>query len=135
MHEELALVVGGAPSVDASVSHRGLERRGVPEVQGFRRLYVVVTVDQDRGRAATGPAPLAQDHGVPRRFGDLCGQSRLDQLVPKPDGCGAGVVVVLGSSADRGNPEALEQLFLEAGHLPLDERHVVGHDLSVLGAW
>ena len=56
VHDDAALVVGGATAVQAAVTLGGLERLGVPQLFGPGRLDVVVRVEQDRGRAVAGRA-------------------------------------------------------------------------------
>ena len=47
MHEELAFVVVGSAGVDGAVADDWLEWVGFPEFEGFHRLDVIVTIDQD----------------------------------------------------------------------------------------
>ena len=51
VHEDLALVVGGAARVDLAVADRRLERRRLPQLDRIDRLHVVVAVEEDRRRA------------------------------------------------------------------------------------
>ena len=77
MHVDLALVVGRAPGQHPAVVEDRLERRRVPQVERIDRLDVVVAVD-DRGRRAIRVQPVAVDHRVAARLGDL------DMLDPHP---------------------------------------------------
>ena len=47
MHECLSLVVIGASSPDCAVVDFRLERVGIPFLERFSRLYVVVAIDED----------------------------------------------------------------------------------------
>jgi len=49
---ELAFVVDRAPAVEILTSHRGLKRRGVPELERVGRLHVEVAVAEHRRRVA-----------------------------------------------------------------------------------
>ncbi len=48
MSEKLAFVVAGPSSVNSSVPNLGLKGRCLPGFQGFRRLNVEMTVDEQR---------------------------------------------------------------------------------------
>jgi hypothetical protein len=65
-HEELALVVGDAASVEPFVAKRRLERVGLPELERRRRLDVEVAVADDCRRVA-----------VPRRGSELAERERM----------------------------------------------------------
>ena len=66
----LALVVGGAASVDATVRDARLERRADPQLERVDRLDVVVRVDDD-GRCARRMEPVRVHDRVAGRLGDL----------------------------------------------------------------
>ena len=51
VHDDAALVVGGAAAVEAAVALGGLERRARPGLLRAGRLHVVVRVEQDGGSA------------------------------------------------------------------------------------
>ena len=70
MQVHLALVVGGAASVDPSVLDARLERWSHPQIEGIDRLDVVVAVDDDRGRALR-MQPIGVDHRVAAGGGDV----------------------------------------------------------------
>ena len=51
MSDHLAFVVGRSACIDFSIPHTWLKRRCVPQLNRIRRLDIVVTVNQNRGRA------------------------------------------------------------------------------------
>ena len=100
VHEDLALVVGGAARVDLAVADRGLERRRLPQVERIDRLDVVVAVEQDRRRALRRQ-PVAVDDRVARRL-DQPDVLHADpaQFVGRPFGAAAHVGLMLRQRAD-----------------------------------
>ena len=67
VHEDLALVVGGAARVDLAVADRRLEGRRLPQVDRIDGLDVVVAVEEDRRRPLRCH-PVAIDDRVARRL-------------------------------------------------------------------
>ena len=51
VHQDLAFVIDAAASVHASVAHGRFEGRRLPELERILGLHVVVSVNQNRGRA------------------------------------------------------------------------------------
>ena len=64
VHEDLALVVGGATRVDLAVPDGCLEWRRHPFVDRIDRLHVVVAVEEDR-RLPGAPSQSAYTTGFP----------------------------------------------------------------------
>ena len=91
MHEELPLVVSGAPRVHAIVLVSRLERRSNPFVEGVDRLDVVVAVDEHGRRVVAGMHPLGSHDRVMGRlmqlstFGADAGELVHDPLCRAPD--------------------------------------------------
>ena len=69
VHDDAALVVGGAPPVEAAVANLGFERRAGPLLVRSLGLHVVVRVQQHRRRAG-GTRDLAE-HGRVVDVGEL----------------------------------------------------------------
>ena len=61
--DDVAFIVRYAPGVHLSVSNAWFERRGIPEVKRFRRLNVVVVVEDDG--AVGGAGGLGVDDWMP----------------------------------------------------------------------
>ena len=82
MQEDLALVVRGAPAEDLAVALGGLERRGMPLVERFHRLDVVVTVDKNGRRAGILGRPVGEDGGLAGRARPVSQISTVGNPVP-----------------------------------------------------
>ena len=110
VHEDLALVVGGAARVDLAVAHGRLERRRLPQIERVDRLHVVVAVEENRRRARRAE-PVAVDDRIARRVDepDVL-QADAAHLVGAPFGAPLHVGRVLGQRADARNREKRLQL-------------------------
>src|SRR3989304_9458197 len=81
MGEDLALIVVGAPGKEVSLPDNGLKGRALPEVEGVRRLDIVVTIDEKR-LCPLRPFPLAIDDRGAR--GLVQGRLETDGLKAAP---------------------------------------------------
>ncbi len=81
VEKELSFVVYRAACVDSASAHCGLEWWRRPELQGFRGLHVIVSVDEHGGRFGAGLPPFAQYDRVTRcRVSFRCQSRRLKGL-------------------------------------------------------
>ena len=117
VHEKLAFIVVGATGVDGFLSgggvrgDHGLEGVRAPFFQRLRRLYVVMSIDQDGLRGAL--VVPAEHHGVPGGLvhGRLLRAGFLEQF--HQAACAAvHILLVLRLGTHRGNAQEREQ-FLE----------------------
>ena len=81
VQEDLALVVRGAPAEDLAIALGGLERRGMPLLEGLHGLDVVVTVDENSWRARIRARQWAKTAGWP---GELAGPVSQISTVGNP---------------------------------------------------
>ena len=130
VHEDLALVVGGAARVDLAVADRRLERRRLPQLERIDRLHVVVAVEQDR-RRALGAEPVAVDDGIARRLDqpDVL-QADAAHLVGGPLGAAPDVGRVLRQRADAGDREVVLEFVDVAIAVGVDEVDDVVHRVN-----
>ena len=124
--EELALVVGGAAGVEASVAHGRFERRARPQVERIRGLHVVVTVPEHGGPSG-GAHPLGVHERVPRDGNDLDGHPDLLEVVRDPVGGVLGVLAVRREGPDARDAEQVGQLLFELRAVRLGELDRGGH--------
>ncbi|MNS14815.1 hypothetical protein D3C72_464400 [compost metagenome] len=47
MQEDLTFVIGGSPGIQLAVPDCGFKWRGLPQMKGVNRLYIIVSIDQD----------------------------------------------------------------------------------------
>jgi len=117
MGQILAFVVARAPRKERAALNARLERRGLPKLERFRRLHVVMSIDDKVGTPGSGGIP-------PRCFGDDDGialsrtQSRVQAYLPAlsehPLGTGLQVAAMLGLRRNTGKPDVLTQLAYES---------------------
>jgi hypothetical protein len=88
--------------------HGRLERSGRPQFQRFRRLDVVMPVQQ-HGRPAPLVHILCDDGGMPARLHDRDVEPAELQLIGQPGRAAEHVVLVLGLGADAGDAEELRE--------------------------
>jgi hypothetical protein len=120
VEEELALVVGSPPGVEVSSSYSGFEGGGVPLVQRFGWLDVVVSVyEQSRG-SLRGFSPLPEHHGMSGGLEDRRLQAGVGHAVRDPLGRVLDVTAVLAPGAHGGNSQKCEQFLVKPLHLPVD---------------
>ena len=124
------------PGVDLPLTHRRLERRRLPLVDGVHGLHVVVPVEED-GRRALGVQPVAVDDGVAGRLDqpDVLEADPL-QLGRRPLRAAGHVGSVVRQRADAGDGEVLGQLPHVAVAVGVDEvgDGVEGHGVCLAGS-
>ena len=127
VHEDLALVVGGAARVDLAVADRRLEGRRLPQLDRIDGLDVVVAVEEDRRRPLRCQ-PVAVHDRVARRL-DQPDVLHADaaQFIRRPFGALAHVGLVLRQRADAGNREIRLQFLDVAIAVGVDEVDDVVH--------
>ena len=111
---QLSLVVDRSTRIDAPVAHGGLERGRGPQLEGFGRLHVVVSVDQQRGRLGASVAPFTDHDGMSRRGLDRGGEPDSGERVGDELRRRGAVGCVLGARAHAGNAQKREQFLLRA---------------------
>ena len=131
VQEQLPLVVGGAPCVDAAVADGGLEGGTVPQIERLRGLHVVVPVDEDGRRIGARSPPFAEHDRVAGGGERLGVQARALELAAHPLGGLLRVPVVLGLGRHGGNAQKGPQLVVEAAALPVGVIDGMGHG----GGW
>ncbi len=113
--EELPLVVARAPPVEGAVTHGRLEGRRVPQVEGIRRLYVVMPVYEHRG-AVVARMVFAGNDRMARRLVDAdVAHPHRAQVIGEPRCRRADVVGIGRVRADRRDAQQLLQLVQESG--------------------
>ena len=115
--QEVALVVGGAARVDASVALGRLEGRRQPGLRRAGILNVVVPVREHRWRVGPGGTELAQRHGVAAVEGHRLGAAagRLDPIDhPRARLLERGGVAA--ARGHRGNAQPVVQIVNQFGH-------------------
>ena len=123
--KELALVVAGAPAVEASVPQRRGKGRRLPLLQGLGRLHVVVAVDQQREGGIVG-SDGAIDEGVALTGADLlCRDAGLRQQVDDEIGAGLHSVVLRGDGPLADQLAQAEQVLVLLGFDVAEHRHNV----------
>src|SRR5690606_32081712 len=126
--EDLPLVVRGAAGKEVAVADGGLERWRVPLAHRVHRLDVVVTVDEQGGRAGDGRG-LRPDHRVAAALEQVDdGTAEPAQVIDEPGGGAAAVLRVGRQGADARNREELGELLEETGLLAGREAGVHGGD-------
>ena len=129
MHVHLPFVVDRPPGVKVAVALGGLERGGMPFVQGIGGLHIVMAIGQ-AGWLACGMQPVSINQRVTGGFDDpdmlqanplhLPGQA----LGGKPD-----VARMLGEGRDRRNAEQRFQFLKEASLLAAGKIERGGHEM------
>lgn len=115
MGHELAFVVGGSAAVDAAIADGWFKGRGAPLVQGFSRLDIIMTVEQDCA-AAGEMFVFSNENRVPWCLVKLSVEAERRQSILQPDGAGEGVSAVRGTGRDTGEAQQSEQI-VEAGRV------------------
>jgi hypothetical protein len=114
MGHELALVVGGAARIDAAFAQGGFEGWRQPLAEGFRRLDIVVAIQQDRAAAGL-MGILRHQHRVAGCFVQGGVKAERAQFGEQPVGAGAHVAAVLGIGGHAGKAQAGEEV-VEGAH-------------------
>ena len=109
MDVDLSFVVGGTARVNVAVANGGFERGSGPKVQGFGRLNVVMSIEQD-GWFAGRVERFGIDERVQRRGNDFNRfKSSGTEIVGDPAGSALDVGLVFGLGADAGDAKKLVQ--------------------------
>ena len=126
----LPLVVASAPSIKVAAATHWLEWRTLPKFQRFRRLHIVVAVDEDglsRGREI-GAAGQDQRVRVGAELDFLRGKAHLlelpDEKVCRTDEIATGVFVCSG--ADAGDADEFPKFVDVGSALLVDVPQCVG---------
>lgn len=100
MNVDLALVVGGAASVEIAIADLRVEGRRGPEVQGFGGLHIIVTVEKNGG-LARGLERFGIDDRVKIRGNDFNGlETGGTKMIGNPVGGALDVRLMLAFSTD-----------------------------------
>ena len=109
--QEVALVVGGAPGVQATVADGRLEGRRRPRVRRSGRLDVVVAVDEDGRRGGVGRAQLADGQRVAAVDGDQPPlPARAAHALDDPRGRALELRGIALAGRDRRDPQPVDEL-------------------------
>ena len=114
VQKQLPLVVDTATREELTLTHGRFERGRRPQLQRFRRLHIVVAIDQHR-RFTRCSEPLGENDRVAGRVDDLdCRQSDGRALRRDPLGGAANVGRMFAVCADTRNAEKVMQLVVDA---------------------
>ena len=120
VHEVLALVIVRAAAPDGAVFNDRFVGFGLPEFNGFFRLYVIVAVDHD-GLRLRIELLLSEDHRMAGRLADFrrVDAGRLEQFYDLLRAA-VHILLVSGVGADRGNAKLLEEFVEKTFFVLLD---------------
>ena len=126
--EELALVIGCAAPEEFAAALDRLERRRLPQIKRFRRLHVVMPVDQHpRGVGAGGPRRARHQNRVAFGRVQFDIQPQAAKMVGKPVGTGQNVAPMLRLRRDTGEThqafKLLDELAAMLRKIFLDHDH------------
>src|SRR5439155_14206724 len=96
------------------IADGGLEGRAVPELEGLRRLNIVMAVGKNRWRPVPRPAPFADDDRMPCRRMHSRLEARIAHRSRDPFGGARRIGVMLGARADARNAQEVEELVADA---------------------
>ncbi len=124
---ELSLVIDRAARVDAPAANRGLKRGRFPELERLGRLNVVMSVNKHRRSAIARFAPFGDHDWVSVGRDNLRGQTDIAHARGEPLSCAHHVPAMLGTRADTGDAQELEELVVDA-------RVVIGEESLEFGS-
>ena len=127
-HPELSFVVDGAPCVDVLIPLGRLERRGMPLVERFSGLHIVVRIAK-HGRFAAGVQPVGIDKWMSLGCDDLdILHADAAQFAGHTIGCLLDVGLMFLESANAWNAKKVfkfvqEALLITTGKIDCGRRH------------
>jgi hypothetical protein len=132
VEQQLSLVVGRAAGEQVLATHRGLERRGHPQLQRVDRLDVVMPVDEHGRRVRLGGRPLGEDRRHAARVPHLDGGEPVPaERVGQPAGAAPDVRRVGGVGADRRDAQPRVQIGVQRAPVGPDVLPFADHAMTL----
>ncbi|MPN40042.1 hypothetical protein SDC9_187577 [bioreactor metagenome] len=131
MGKVLSLVVAGTPCEEGAALNARLERGGFPEVERFRGLNVIMSIDDEMGPFSGAPRCLSQHDGMAGSGANPGFQADAFTMVDEPFRTTEHIRLMRGLGRDAGEANIIAKLFDEPAFVLPQVVEDILHDTDI----